>query len=378
MSNTITAEVQKEFLLPQKGFYLNCANMSPLLVSVEMAGQNALARRGSPWSILGKDWFEDAEVLRNLAAGLFDAADDDIAFVPSVSYGMALAAKNIKLGPGKKIIVLEEQYPSNFYVWREMADAQKLELVTVKREPGLSITESLLKSIDNSTGLVAIPNCHWMDGAWVDLSLISSAVRDVNAFFVLDLSQSLGALPISMKAINPDFAVSVGYKWQLGPYGLGYLYVAPHFHSGQPLEYSWLTRAGAEDFTKLSQYNVDFKTGARRFDMGEYSQFQLMPMAIAALRQVTTWGVNNIQTAVQKLTAPISEFKRASGLVDYEIPHVGHMIGVPLEKLDAGAVKRNLQEKGIVVSYRGNSIRVAPHIYNTAKEITAFLECLEK
>ncbi len=84
----------------------------------------------------------------------------------------------------------------------------------------------------------------------------------------------------------------------------------------------------------------------------------------------------NINAAVRELTNMISEFKVSQKLIDYEIPVAGHMIGVPLQKLNQDAIKARLQEKRIAVSFRGPTIRVSPHVYNTAEDVAGFLECI--
>src|SRR5262249_35730566 len=143
-------------------------------------------------------------------------------------------------------------------------------------------------------------------------------------------SQSLGACPLDLGRVQPDFLVAVGYKWLLGPYGLGYLYVAPKWRqSAMPLEQSWLTRAGSEDLTRLVQYTDEYRPGARRCDMGEFPQFVLAPMAIAALRQILVWGVTQIQTALSGLTAKIAQTAAENGyLVPPPDQRCGHMIGI--------------------------------------------------
>jgi selenocysteine lyase/cysteine desulfurase len=237
--------------------YLNCANMSPMLHAVREAGLQALNTRATPWKIAAADWFAQAEVLRELAGAVFQTQGNNIALVPSVSYGMAAAAKNLSMKPGQTIIVLENQFPSNYYVWEQLARVQQLELIIVPRSQEQNLTDCILAAINTHTGLVAIPNCHWMDGARIDLEAVSDAIKKVGAYLVLDLSQSLGALPVDIDRIQPDFAVSVGYKWMLGPYGLGYMYVAPRWQEeGEPLEYSWLTKKGAEDFAGLTNYRA--------------------------------------------------------------------------------------------------------------------------
>ena len=363
------------FLLEEPITYLNCANMSPMLKTVRDAGLEALTTRATPWKITGPDWFSNAEILRSYAAQIYQVTDDHIALVPSASYGLATAAKNCKLAAGKSVIVLENQFPSNFYVWKEMADRKGSSLIVIPKEGPGTLTDRIVQAIDNNTGIVTIPNCHWTDGKLIDLGSVSKATKAVGAYLVLDLSQSLGALPVDIETIDPDFAVAVGYKWLLGPYGLSYMYVAQRWHdTGEPLEYSWLTRKGSEDFSKLSQYNSEYRPGARKFDMGGYSQFNLLPMAIAALKQITDWGVANIQSNIQQLTALIETYKNSQGIASPD-PVAGHFTGIPLKNINADVLKKKLSDNRIIISFRGTSIRVSPHVYNTTKDITRLLEC---
>jgi selenocysteine lyase/cysteine desulfurase len=356
--------------------YINCANMSPMLHSVRKAGEAGLDKRSKPWNITSMDWFTDGEIARALAARLFQANTGDVAIIPSASYGLAIAAKNIKLAAGKEIIVLEHQFPSNYYVWENMAEKDGLKMVTVYKSEHKTLTENILDKINANTGLVTIPNCHWIDGTWIDLQRISDAVKAVGAYFVLDLSQSFGVMPIDIKKIHPDFAVSVGYKWLLGPYSLGYMYVSEKWQAqGEPLEYSWLIKKGSEDFTKLTSFAPGYRDGARRFDMGEYSQFNILPMSIAALEQINQWGIANIQSEIKKLTDLIHAFKEQKGLVTGKDRNAGHITSIPLANFNADVLKKRLAEEKLVVSFRGTSIRVSPHLSNTADDINKLLAC---
>jgi selenocysteine lyase/cysteine desulfurase len=136
--------MKEKFVLEDGVTYLNCASMSPLLKSVKAAGLVGLEVRSAPWKIETADWFDHTEKLRGLAAGLFNAATDDIAIIPSASYGLATAAKNLKVESGKTILVLEDQYPSNYYIWQQLAEQFGLKLVTVKRQEGKSLAQCLL------------------------------------------------------------------------------------------------------------------------------------------------------------------------------------------------------------------------------------------
>jgi len=363
------------FLLDPEVTYINCANMSAMLKSVHEAALKGNQTRATPWKLTNKEWFADAEVLRELVARVFQTSWDNVGFVPSASYGLAMAAKNIKLKGGKSIIVLDRQFPSNVYVWEKLANEQNLKLIRIKKHQDRSLTDCILDHINEETGLVAVPNCHWMDGSLVDLGKISDRVKQVGALLILDLSQSLGALPINIERIDPDYAVSVGYKWMLGPYGLGYQYIAPRWQSlWEPLEYTWLTRARSDDFSTLTQYTNEFRNGARKFDMGEYPQFNTLPMAIAALQEILDHGIENIQLYTQRLTTLIAQYNRdVYGFVNET---AGHITAVPIKNQER--LKGILTVQKVVISYREALIRISPHIYNTTQDIERLINCLKQ
>jgi selenocysteine lyase/cysteine desulfurase len=371
-------DLRKDLFLLEDGItYLNCANMSPMLKAVQEAGLKALDIRATPWKLSSEDWFANAEILRGLAARIFQTDDNSIALIPSASYGIAVAAKNLKPKEGKEIILLDQQFPSNYYAWEQLAREKNLNVVIVKRDKRKNLTDRIVETITTNTGIVAIPNCHWIDGTWIDLQKVSDAAKAAGSYLVLDLSQSLGALPIDIERIQPDFAVSVGYKWLLGPYSLGYLYASKQWQeTGEPLEYSWLIKKGSDDFAALTNYATDYRAGARRFDMGEYPQLNTLPMAIAALEQILRWEVDSIQTELKKLTDKIVDYKNKKGLSEGSDISAGHLTSIPVEAAKVNILKERLQDNKVIISFRGASVRVSPYLYNDVGDVDRLLSCL--
>ncbi len=366
------------FDIPEGVTYLNCAFMSPQLRSVAAAGLDAVRSEAAPWTIAPADWFSTSDRVRALAALVMGVDAGGIALVPSASYGIAVAAANVPVRHGQSIVVLDEQFPSNVYAWRELAKARDARIRTVRRDPDGTWTEALLDAIDEDTAVVAVPNCHWTDGSLVDLVRVGSAARAVGAALVVDASQSMGALPLDMDEVRPDFLVSVGYKWLMGPYSVAYLYAAPKWRdAGVPLENSWLTRAGSEDFAGLVDYTDEFRAGARRFDMGEFPHFVLGPMAIAGLEQVLEWGVENIQASLARLTRLVEE--GVAGLACTALPaehRVGHMIGIRFPGGLPPGIGQALSDARVYVGVRGDALRIAPHLYNDASDIGRLFDVL--
>jgi selenocysteine lyase/cysteine desulfurase len=337
---------------------------------VEEAGIRAIEQRRQPWTISADQWFGPAEELRALFGQLIGASTDDVALIPSASYGLAVAGKNIKLQRGQHIVVLDQQYPSNVYVWQELAALSGAVIDTVKREGGESWTEAILRVVDHRTGLVATPNCHWTDGSFIDLEAVGRKVREVGARLVVDASQSLGAYPLDVRKVQPDFLVTVGYKWLLGPYNLGYLYAAPSYHAeGSPIEWSWMVKDGSDDFTRLVDYTEDYKPGARRFDAGEFASFIHIPMAKAALEQILAWGVENIQESLSLLTGDMMDRAGALGLEAAPGERVGHMVGIRMPAERIAVLQKKLVENKIYISFRGSNMRIAPHLYNDGADV---------
>src|SRR5258708_31681875 len=109
------------FDIPNDVAYLNCAYMSPLMKTAVDAGAARLARKVHPWEITSENFFTGSEEFRIAAAQLFDCTASDIAIVPSASYGIATAAKNLPLKKGQSVLLLAEQFPSNYYPWQRRA-----------------------------------------------------------------------------------------------------------------------------------------------------------------------------------------------------------------------------------------------------------------
>ena len=367
------------FEIPDAVAYLNCSYMSPQLRTVRAVGEDAVARKSRPWKISPRDFFESSETARSLFAQLVRGDAEGVAIVPSVSYGMAVATANVPIKAGQNVVVLEEQFPSNVYPWRELAKRTGAEVVTVPRPVGQDWTSAVLEHVNGQTAVVAVPNCHWTDGTVLDLIRTGERAREVGAALVVDATQSLGAYPLDVSEVRPDFLVSAAYKWMLGPYSLGFLYVSETYREGVPIEHNWISREGSENFARLVEYTDAYAPDARRYDVGERSNFVLLPMAIEALQQILAWGVENIAASLRVLTDRIEE--EAEKLRIEAMPksmRAGHMIGLGLGPEAPEDLAARLAEENVFVSVRGHNLRVSPHLYNTERDIGRLFDSLNR
>jgi selenocysteine lyase/cysteine desulfurase len=371
--------IREVFDIPEEICYLNCAYMSPLAKPVLAAGKTGMQRKAHPWEISPADFFTETETCRERFAQLIGAERDDVALAPSVSYGITLASRNVPFGRGQSIAVLAEQFPSNVYPWQALARNHGGSIRVIERRAGETLTDAVLNALeDDNVTVAALPNCHWTDGAMLDLEVISACCEQRNIALVIDATQSLGALPLDVSRVRPAFLVCATYKWLLGPYSVAFVYAREDMQLGEPLEYSWVTRSNAPDFSALVRYDDNFLQGARRYDVGERSNFALLPMTIAALDLLLEWTPHRIQQELARYTTDIESAARAMGLSVASTPdRAGHFLGIRFPGgLPDGTVERFANEK-VFVSVRGDSIRVTPHLYNTETDKERFLAVLE-
>ncbi|MDH3711374.1 MAG: aminotransferase class V-fold PLP-dependent enzyme [Cyclobacteriaceae bacterium] len=374
------------FSLPPEVSYLNCAYQSPLLRSVTSIGRAMVDQKATPFRIVKDDFFAPTEKLRSLFAQLIHAPDPKrVAIIPSASYGLATVARNIRLQKGQNIVMVEEQFPSNVYTWKRLAQEQTVQLKIVNApqeddQRGAMWNKRILEAIDEQTGLVTIGQVHWADGTLFDLEAIRRRTGEVGASLIIDGTQSIGAYPFDVRLLQPDAVICAGYKWLMGPYSIGLAWYGPRFDNGTPLEENWISRLNSEDFGGLVNYEDRYQPGALRYDVGENSNFILVPMLSTALEQILAWQVTEIQAYCRELVrGPIEDLRALDFKIEDEASRCAHLFGIRLPAhINMDRLKHRLQEEQIYVSYRGDAIRVSPHLYNEPHDLDRLVACFQE
>jgi selenocysteine lyase/cysteine desulfurase len=186
-------------------------------------------------------------------------------------------------------------------------------------------------------------------------------------------------MPFDVQRIRPDALICAGYKWLLGPYSVGLAYYGPVFDEGTPIEENWITRRGSDTFADLVHYRDEYQPGAIRYDVGERSNFTLLPMLAAGIKLVSTWTVPAIQQYCKTLMARLTNVLRERGhWVEEDGWHSSHLLGIRLrDSPDLTRLAERLRERQVAVSIRGDAIRVSPSVYNDRTDIDALLDALD-
>lgn len=375
---------KSKFNLTGKKVYLNCAYMSPMLKKVEKAGIKGIHFQRKPDKIMPEHFFKNIEEIKGSFAQLINCKNPDrIAYVPAASYGLANVTNNIKLERGESVVVVGDQFPSNVYPWMNLTKKYDGELKFIKKQnsserQGKQWNDDILSAIDKKTKVVSMGIVHWADGTIYDMKKIREKTRQNNALLIIDGTQSIGSMPFDVDDVQPDALVCAGYKWLMGPYGSGLSYFGEFFDDGKPIEESWINRKGSEDFSNLINYQKEYAKFAKRYSVGQQSNFINVDMLNEGIKQINKWGVDNIYNYIKNISSKYFEMlDRSKVWYEEEDYRAGHLFGLKPKK-NLKKILKKIREKNIYISLRGDVIRVSPSVYNTEKDILKLFECVSE
>jgi len=373
------------FNLKKDIHYLNCAYKAPLLKANESAALNALVKERNPSDIIAADFFNDTNEVRTLFGEIVNCSHAEVAIIPSTSYGFSAILNNINCKKEQHALTIENDFPSSYFSLKRWCETHKADLKIVKPDKNLEFVgahwnNKIISCINSNTAVVVLSSVHWMTGLKFDLEKIGKKCKSVGAKFIVDGTQSVGVLPIDVEKYNIDALVCASYKWLFGPYSLCLAYLGSHFNNGIPLEEAWLNRTNAQDINNLTKYDPIYKPDAGRYNVGETSNFILMPMLKQALIQVKIWLKSDIQSYSEHLVEPLLIYLKNLGVKFESSAYFStHLFNLNLPKeIPVKLLKEKLVENKIYLSVRGNSLRVSIHIYNTSEDIEKLIQVIEE
>lgn len=355
------------FEVPADVSYLDAAAWSPLPRVVRAAGEAGILTKSRPGDHPRTAFPALAERTREAAARLIGAGADDVAIVGSVSHAMATAACNLAPARGGRLLRVADEFPSLRYAYDRLAAAHDLAVEEVPRPPDGDWTAALLAAIhkpsDKPLAIATLTPLHWTDGSLIDLDRLTPAVHAAGAALVIDATQAVGAMPVDVARWRPDFLAFPTYKWALGPYGVAFLYAAPHRQDGLPIEDNIGNRTPA--------------AGARRYDRGELNDPVALSMAASGLDLIAAWGVPSIAARLRDLTDRLAEGVTALGLT-VAPPHLraDHILGVHAPGGLPDGLMDRLQAARVFASERSGALRLSPHVWADPDDVARCLAAL--
>ena len=367
--------LRERFPIFKNKTYLNSCSQGALSIDVQLAYAQYLRdweEQGSPWEL----WVEKLEATRHAFAGLINALPDEVAVTGSVSYSVSSLISALDFsGDRRKIVVSDFEFPTigqNAHA----QEGQGVKVVHVHNAGNSIPLERFADAIDEQTKLVAITHVCYRNGVMLDVPAIVELAHRKGALVLLDAYQSLGTLPIDVKALGVDFLVGGTLKYLLASSGQAYLYVRKELlPTLDPTAVGWFTQANIFAMDNSAHTPAP---NARKFEAGSPPVPNLYA-TLAGIKVVQQVGPANIRREVLTLTNAIKEgaMRRGWNLVSPVDPdRHGALVTLRSHKVDL--LVKWLAADDIIVSSRDDNLRISPHFYNNMQDVNRLIDGLTK
>jgi len=366
----MNAEIRSLFPAAEKYAYLNSAAVAPLPTVAVEAVRRQLRDVSENGSTNFPDWVATKNRAREIVAQMLKVRPEQIAFMRNTSDGLATVANGLKWSAGDNIVTFAREFPANFYAWRRIRDAFGAELRLCPERNGRVDTDEFIELIDANTKIVSISAVQFASGFRADLERIGRAARAHDALFAVDIIQALGTTPFDLEAQFVDIAAGASHKWLCAPEGCGILYLSDRARERvQPTLVGWIS---VDDAWNFEDYEQDFKPNALAWETGTGTASLFYGLEQSAKLLLET-GAEQIENYLEELTDYLCELVAGK---NYEIVSSrarGEKSQIVCIRNNNGLlpaeIAKHLEKEKIIVSPRGDRIRVAPHFFNNRADI---------
>ena len=368
--------IRKLFPAAQKYAYLNSAAVSPMPTITADAVYLQLKDASENGTVNYIDWVSTKENARKLVAEMLNVRAEQIAFMRNTSDGFSTVANGLNWQKGDNIVTFEREFPANFYAWRRVRDKFGIELRLCSEQNGRIDLDEFISLIDANTKLVSISLVQFASGFRADLQRIGEAAKKHDALFAVDIIQGFGALPLDLSALV-DVACGASHKWLCAPEGCGILYLSDKAREQiEPTLVGWISVETPWDF---EDYEQNFKPNALAWESGTgtASLFYGLEQSLKLLHET---GAKNIENYLEELTDFLCESLAGK---DYEIVssrEKGEKSQIVCVRnrngLTSNEIAKRLETANIIISPRGDRLRIAPHFFNNQADIERLIEAL--
>lgn len=373
----MTPEIRALFPITERVIYLNHAAVSPLPTPTINAINAQLRDVHENGSMNFRSWIAVKENARKLLATLLGCRPSQVAFMRNTSDGLSTIANGLKWRDGDNIVTFRREFPSNIYPWLRIRDTAGVEVRMCEERDGRVDVAGLEKLIDSRTRIVAISHVQFASGFRVDLERLGKIARRHGALLVADVIQSLGVIPLNVEQQAVDVAAGACHKWLLSPEGIGYLYLSDRAREMiEPTLVGWVSVPNPEDYGNFEQ---GWKDDALAWETGTGPSALFYGLE-ASLNLLIEAGTDRVESWLAQLTDQLCDLLAMSNYEVLSSRLTGEKSQIVCIRhkgdLSAMSLYAALKQKGIITAPRGDRLRIAPHIYNSPKDIDSLVQAL--
>jgi len=365
------------FNLDDSLIYVNHAAVAPWPQQTARAVEKFAQENALVGSRHYERWLKIEQELRQKLAALIHAdSADEIALLKNTSEGLSVIAYGLTWQRGDKIIISDEEFPSNHIVWSSLAN-QGVELIRVNLS-GDNAEQNIIEQMDNNTRLLSISAVQYASGRKLDLKILGKACRAHNILFCVDAIQQVGALQFNVEEIQADFVVADGHKWMLGPEGLALFYCRrERIAQLQLKQFGWHMVEDLTDFTAMENWQP--AKNARRFECGSPNMLSIHALH-SSIQLLLEIGMKKVEQAVldrvQYLIKAFSKMDDINILSPTQRHQHAGIFTFYKHNIEQQKLYDDIVKQGVVCALRGGGIRFSPHFYTCYTQLDKLIDLI--
>src|SRR5947207_543200 len=370
-----TGHYRSEFPIFRDRIYLNTCSLGALGERARRKATQFLdawdARGAAAWYDV---WWAALAELRDRYARVIGATGEEIALAPSISVALSAVAEALDYTRRPKVVVTSLDFPTVAYQWLAKR-ARGVELVVVESPDQVSVpVEAIARAVDERTALVATSHVYFTSGAIQDLRGVADAAHARGALCLIDAYQSVGQVPVDVRAAGVDVLTAGGLKWLLGGPGIVFAYIKEELARRlEPTIAGWF---GHRDQFAFDPRRLAFHDDARRFELGTPALAAVYAQ-LGGLEYIEEIGVPAIRAVTAALTEDLIVRAAARGFrPKVATDAAARSAIVMLPAPDPAAAVRHLADGGIIADARPGHVRFSPFFYNQQDDHVTALERL--
>lgn len=375
-----TALSRELFPICREWRYLNHASVNALATPVAQAMTDWIDAAVSSGCFAG-DAEEDVQSVRDKAAGLMGVDPTELAFLKNTSEGLAFVAAGLAWTPGDRILIPGGEFPSNVYPWRALESRGVTVEVLAPRGTAEAVTAEDVKiALEQGPPpkLLALSWVQFRRGWRTDLSEVTRVAHGAGALVCVDVIQGLGVIPAELGRWGVDFASGGSHKWLLAPPGIGLFYVRQEVMDRlRPVEPGWASVSHREEWDNME---LVWDGSARRFESGTLDLCAVAGLG-ASIDLLLRTGTRRIWEHVDGLCTRLVDGLEDCGakvLSQREAKGSSGIVTFIIKGRQPADLVEQLKDRKVIVSPRGDGIRVSPHGYNSNDDIDELLAALRE
>lgn len=362
--------IREKFPALEKYTYLNCAEGSPIAKEVAQAAQDYYTGMMLHGDLIYEEWLEKAEKTRKDVAEYIGADPEEIAFTTNTSTSMNYFAQML-LGKGD-VLTMRGEFPTSTLPW--LHNGYQVDFVEPEdlRYP----INTIENKISSKTKILVSSYIQYASGFRQNVRALSDLAKKHDLYFVLNATQAFGTFPIDVKEMGVDFLCATGLKWAMAGYGIGICYISKKMQA--ELKFPIAGWKSVDDPNLMDNTRTIWKNTAQALEAGCLHFPNIFALG-AAIQLFNSVGKENVTQRILELSSyALKKLKELNAQIITPVENEAERSGILIVKVkNPEQVKLELKEKDVILSKRGEGLRISCHIFNNFEDIDRCIKLLK-